>query len=279
MTDETHECPTCGDAFKTERGMKLHHSQIHGESIAGVSVECEWCGADFRVKRHRADDARFCTRECKGEWQSENRSGENSHMWEGGLVTTECDFCGSEMEKTNYKIETYEHNFCGSDCRSNWLSENHSGREHTQYERIETECEWCGDKLSREPSHAEKTDMAFCGHKCYGEWRSENKTGENNATFKGGAVRYYGPNWREQRRRARERDNHECRACGMSQEACLEEYGRKLDVHHITPFREFVDEDGNADYEAANDIDNLISLCQSCHKQYEGLPVVPRTAN
>jgi len=45
-----------------------------------------------------------------------------------------------------------------------------------------------------------------------------------------------------------------------------------LDVHHIVPFREF----GLENYKKANRLENLISLCHSCHlkSEYEKIVIV-----
>lgn len=78
--------------------------------------------------------------------------------------------------------------------------------------------------------------------------------------------RDYGPNWPQQRLRARGRDRFRCQVCGISEEAL----GRELDVHHLRPFREFGYRPGvNEAYREANALDNLISLCPSCHHRSE----------
>jgi 5-methylcytosine-specific restriction endonuclease McrA len=42
-------------------------------------------------------------------------------------------------------------------------------------------------------------------------------------------------------------------------------------VHHKRKIALFVDETGHAiDYEAANDLANLITLCDNCHKAADG---------
>jgi len=82
----------------------------------------------------------------------------------------------------------------------------------------------------------------------------------------------YGDNWKSQRELARKRDNFKCRSCG-SKEADLD---RQLDVHHIRPLSEFYSEtDDEMDYESANQLHNLISLCRTCHMKYEKLPIAP----
>ena len=66
-------------------------------------------------------------------------------------------------------------------------------------------------------------------------------------------------------RESLERDGYRCRMCGASPRP-----GQGLHVHHIRPFREFNYRPGlNEHYLDANQTDNLISLCPSCHRQAE----------
>ncbi len=78
--------------------------------------------------------------------------------------------------------------------------------------------------------------------------------------------RDYGPNWQQQRVRARGRERFRCADCRLSEA----ELGRELDVHHLIPFREFGFVAGQNDgYLAANDLGNLVALCPACHKRRE----------
>ncbi|NHN49988.1 HNH endonuclease [Halostella sp. JP-L12] len=72
----------------------------------------------------------------------------------------------------------------------------------------------------------------------------------------------YGPNWSRQRRKCLERDSRTCRICGSHET----ELGREPSVHHITPRSRFDD----SEWRDMNDLSNLITLCPSCHGQYEG---------
>lgn len=75
----------------------------------------------------------------------------------------------------------------------------------------------------------------------------------------------YGPNWRNQRQLALERDEYRCRTCGSEARP-----GQGLHVHHLRPFREYgYVPDRNEAYLLANDLDNLITLCPSCHRRAE----------
>jgi len=74
-----------------------------------------------------------------------------------------------------------------------------------------------------------------------------------------------GPNWPQQRDLARRRDHFRCRWCGAA-----ERPERQHDVHHLVPFREFGWIAGeNENYRQANQIDNLITLCSTCHRRAE----------
>ncbi len=67
----------------------------------------------------------------------------------------------------------------------------------------------------------------------------------------------YGPQWEQIKARVRARDGYRCQVCGAP------ENGRAHDVHHKIPFRTFVS------VELANRLDNLTTLCRSCHHRVE----------
>ncbi len=67
----------------------------------------------------------------------------------------------------------------------------------------------------------------------------------------------YGPNWMVQRDRARARDSYQCQVCGVF------ESGKAHHVHHKTPFRMF------SSFLEANQLENLITLCPTCHQRVE----------
>jgi DEAD/DEAH box helicase domain-containing protein len=67
----------------------------------------------------------------------------------------------------------------------------------------------------------------------------------------------YGPDWSRTRDRVRARDKYTCQVCGAV------EADRQHDVHHKTPFRAF------PSYAEANRMENLTTLCPSCHHKVE----------
>jgi DEAD/DEAH box helicase domain-containing protein len=67
----------------------------------------------------------------------------------------------------------------------------------------------------------------------------------------------YGPDWSKLRERVRARDQFKCQVCGAP------EAGRQHDIHHKVPFRAF------ASAAEANRLENLTTLCPSCHRKVE----------
>lgn len=60
------------------------------------------------------------------------------------------------------------------------------------------------------------------------------------------------------RKEVLERDNYKCVQCGMSNEEHLDAWGREITVDHI-------DGNGRGSEEKNNSLDNLQTLCLSCH--------------
>lgn len=72
MSDAT--CPACGRSdFKSEVGMKIHHVEVHGESIAdSVALICEHCGDEYLRHPNHVKDSRFCSTQCQFAWAREH---------------------------------------------------------------------------------------------------------------------------------------------------------------------------------------------------------------
>lgn len=323
-------CPTCGETFKNELGMKSHHAQAHDESIAGVTIVCDYCGEKAeKNQRKKRNDHEFCSRECYNNYQSEELSGENSHAWKGGKVEVECDFCGSIVQKHAVNIEKSNNNFCDQQCHGKWISEhntgdsnpmfkpeltvecaycgektrtnsnklkrndkhfcdmecrgaytseNRTGENHPRWvnDRVEVECAACGNDLIRRVAELKRKDRVYCDPECKGDYMANNLTGENGLHWKGGHERDYGPNWNQQRKKRLEKDGYECVICSMSNGEHHEEYDVDLHVHHIERKESFRDNNGELDFERANRLENLITLCYKCHGRWEGIPLKPQ---
>lgn len=147
-----------------------------------------------------------------------------------------CEQCGKSFEHyiSNPK------KCCSNECR--WKA-----MKTTPYVHV---CPCCDEEYETNKKYQE-----FCSNECSGIA----KRGENHPNWAGGASIHYGPNWETQKRKAKDRDQHTCQLCGYESGG-----DTLLDVHHISPYRKFDD-----DWETANQLNNLISLCRSCHVKVE----------
>jgi endogenous inhibitor of DNA gyrase (YacG/DUF329 family)/transposase-like protein len=169
-----------------------------------------------------------------------------------GRVTIECELCG---ETKRVKHANRDTRFCSNECANKWKSDAYSGAQHHNYAgEVNFTCEWCGQAETFRKSEAPER---FCSQACMLEWRSTEYSGEGHPRWKNNGRYYRGANWHTQREKARERDNHKCQQCGK------ESGEESHDVHHIIPFEEF------DDHERANRLENLITLCKSCHQNVE----------
>lgn len=234
--------------------------EANGNSTAAdKDFSCDYCGDSFasqvtkrrHEKNFHAEELPHRCPDCDTAFH--DRQGLVSHhtqKHDGRLAGYDktCGVCGEDFTTSKKGVK-----YCSPECGS-----------RAQRKRVTLECERCGNSFETRPSQVD--GKRFCSIECKGEWFSEHFTGENHPMYQGGD-QYYGENWHRQRRKALKRDQHRCQACRTTA-AYLP---REPSVHHIRPIREY-DEP-----EAANTLDNLISLCEPCHAKYEGLYLRPDT--
>lgn len=252
--EENAECPTCEALFHKKQAMNAHHAQKHGERLALDERVCECCGSEFHEYESRISNGRgvYCSQEC---------------LSADGRVERECVNCGREMVVESHRAEQYDNLFCTKSCDAEWRSSHLAEDGHPMYvERIKVECASCSDTLLRRPAYVEKHERQFCDSSCHWDWISEHQSGSDSPHWKGGEA-YYGEEWSDIRLEAIERDGGKCTRCGATRQEVKEALGHDLDVHHIIPLREF------DELEAANELENLVTLCRRCHRKVENWPV------
>jgi DEAD/DEAH box helicase domain-containing protein len=95
-----------------------------------------------------------------------------------------------------------------------------------------------------------------------GYWITLNEETVNalrNKNLWGSDPNRYGANWTAQRDSARQRDSYTCQNCGRPED------DRAHHVHHKIPFRAF------DTFQEANRLDNLVTLCPTCHLRAEAV--------
>lgn len=237
------ECPTCDAELSTLRGMRQHHTMVHGVTLP--NRECKGCGAAFY-------DEKGQRKLCDG---CKNQTGELNPNWQDAKEIARCRLCDSEFEY--YPSDKFGI-YC-PDCvesSGEFLGTPYYEMIDVEYEEVE--CEHCGATSELLTSSVAKGMGRFCSRQCLWSWMSEERTGKNHHQWKGGYSPYV-ENWWQIRRLALERDDHACQRCGITRD--------KLDhephVHHIKPIREF------DDFRDAHTLDNVITLCPSCHSEVE----------
>lgn len=279
--DDGFDCPSCNKTFDTDRGLKVHHKQKHGESIAdrpanergskkGAEHECPSCSKSFDsklgMKSHHAkahgDPLRpqheceecgdifetkphrnptYCSYECK---YKNAPSGRENGNWKQYKTVT-CERCSDDFDVRPSVAD--RRRFCSMECRRN---------------QVTIECAHCGDEYNIKACAADGS--RFCSRECYHEWMKTGMVGPNNPRWKGGVLPY-GEGWsKNKKRRVRMRDQARCQHCGRTEPEHLAEFGTKHVVHHIRPARSFDNS------EKRNAMENLITLCRGdCHRTWE----------
>ncbi len=247
-------CENCHTVFKHNKKHARFCSRDCQKAYSRIDTTCPACGKVFWY--HRSWPRIYCCRECSASANAKKNLGIVE------LPEMHCEQCGGPIIHNRYAKKR----FCSQSCFGKWQSENIHGENHPAYAKVECTCEHCHNTFLAAPNEVAKGWGKFCNIECKAAWQKEHPpehahlpvmVGESNPRWKGGYDPYYGENWREQRRKARQRDNFTCQRCGIAESDLC----RQLDVHHITPFRKY----GAENYLHANRLDNLVSLCYKCH--------------
>lgn len=151
---------------------------------------------------------------------------------------------------------------------TSWKPGDNMGTLHPRWkEPLKFTCKQCQTTFYLKPWRANRPTQKnlFCSATCRSEHRKVALSGPNAPDWVGGPRTYRGRGWTIARQQVVTDQQGCCANCGVH-------VGPSLPVHHKRPFREF------ASVEAANQRENLIGLCQSCHMRLESRPIFPRTA-
>ncbi len=254
------ECPDCKKSYESRYGVRYHL-----RNTQCVGYECDYCERSLPteggMKRHQA------TSHDKSIAEHDNNKKHH------------CETCGKEYNSRGGLKYHYKNTACKppvkcSNCGDVFINEHGLKTHISQYcegvGKAKFTCDYCGEISYKRTGRIYEHN--FCNRECWRSWHN----GENASNWKGGGSGYYGPNWIEQRKKARKRDDYTCQACG----ATKQELGQNPDVHHIQPLRWFKENYDEPDwYEKGNDLENLICLCckNGCHQKWEGIPLKPIT--
>lgn len=187
--------------------------------------------------------------------------------------TLVCEICSTPFYRPLGRIATRGARFCSKPCMG--IAKRLNPEDKAGEIRS---CATCGDPFfvwNVYLARPERKNL-YCSYKCRpvhtglpGASERARKMGQSNVgkfcgplsvRYRGGRGRKpdYGSNWYSQSKAARERDGHLCQECGEGPT------GEQHDVHHLIPLRKF-----DGDFETANALSNLITLCHPCHMKVE----------
>ena len=148
-----------------------------------------------------------------------------------------CQRCGKNFEPKDDR-PTRPARFCSRACG-----------QPNQRARVMVSCCVCRKKFERKRYHAQKKNERgrFCSFDCYGVWQTR-LTGDKNPNWIPNAIDRSSSWFQKNRLLAIERDGG-CVDCGTKS---------RLHVHHV----------GDPDI---HDLDNLKTLCASCHRKHHPL--------
>lgn len=213
-----------------------------------ITRKCKVCGTSFQTyTRHGGSKtcSPQCTHKLRGISSAKTRR-KNTPM-----AVSQCAHCGKSFEHYPSRNRVY----CSKKCKHKAKSENG---------RTIVPCAQCGKPTEFIKAQITLRGGKYCSLKCRYKAVSLARRGANNPNWVGGhePTTWRGPNWGSQKRKARKRDGYTCQICKTPHKPS----SRHIHVHHIVPFRLF-----GTDYESANRLDNLITLCASCHSKAESI--------
>lgn len=222
-------------------------------------IPCPQCGVLFGIREGNKRKKKFCSSICA------NRFYNKSDPTKRELIN--CQWCNKEFESWTYRNSK----FCSHQCVSEygaWVSSNKEDK-HLYFgngEKEVSKCVMCDAEILYTPlsaGHKRKYCQECDGrtfYTAYGHVR-----GENHAWFYGGVEQEYGKNWKKQRIKALKRDKYTCQECGY-----IKGQGTmQLHVHHIIPRKVFLEVSIEHLEKEGNKLENLITLCNSCHRTVE----------
>lgn len=238
-------CVICGKQFTSRSKNQIYCSNkcCSRSKENRIYFNCDNCGKEsYDIKSSYYNSINhFCSNKCLGEWKSKKLKNNKFTR----TVKYKCDYCGQEAECTEYKYMRSKTHYCSSKCRDS-------------INKITFNCEKCGKETTKVKSEYNKSKHHYCSVECERKDREVRFGKDNNPSWNPNLTNEE----RIQKRKFKEyylwrdtvfkRDKYTCQYCNK--------YGGKLNAHHLDSYNEFID--------TRLDIDNGITLCEECHKNF-----------
>lgn len=261
----TKTCRSCGNQFeihKYRQDTAFYCSQKCRQKQ--VEKQCATCGKEFTVKLSQSDKTICCSKSCSNIEKRRKRQRNIEEEFGEPLYTLLTRLYHLEqlgIKQIAQKLKVSDRNLW------EWFNDLHIDRRDRD---IAVSLQWQNNierrsqasevmqKLNEvwdytgDNNPAKRRDVREKIRKSKIGSRNAmfGKFGEKNPNWKGGKITYRGKGWHGIRKQAIRRDKGRCRRCGSQ---------RQLQVHHIVPYRDSQN----------NLLENLVTLCASCHMAVE----------
>lgn len=229
---------------------------------------CRYCHQAFmaRVDGIKKGVGKFCSLSCVARRNNENRGPrtaehqekivsrrrgvklEPSPKWTAWLekkrakmITCVCGWCAKKFNKKSAGAGK----FCSFRCAFAFKRDKHPILEKT--------CRSCSSRFHYRAMNKRGQGRLYCSTKCAQDFMRR----ERHPSWRGGTSKDFGKGWLKIAEAVRVRDGRICRRCSKTEA----ENGKRLIVDHVRPRRDF------ESMAEANEMSNLVSLCQSCHSK------------
>lgn len=276
-TDLEVQCK-CGEVFTTKFNKfkdrnkrqcnKCSIKNRTAKIIKQIKFNCDYCGKENSQipSQYNKCKYHFCDNRCASMWRSENLTGENNPLYKKeSHVKYNCDCCGKESECPKFHYNRYKNHFCSKKCKAEWQSIHKSGENSPiwKYGEITYQCDMCEKNNTTSVADYNKHKNHFCSKECKAEWQSIHIRRENHPRWdpsitqeeREDSRRYV--EYDDWRKKVYERDNYTCQCCGEIGN------GSNLNAHHLNGYK--------WDVENRTNVNNGITLCETCHKEFHGV--------
>jgi hypothetical protein len=238
---------------------------------ATVALTCEHCGASFMRRPSsltQVGQGRFCSPSCR----AKHRTGARNGSWRGGPVACACARCGARVTVSRTRFGKGAPFYCSPRCG---LLANAPWQGKTKAPPPVRPCPKCRDRMRREARRhtcvecgivfdaPRSAGRRFCSQHCRAVWWGKRtRATAPPVKLKGVSLRTSEAartEHKEWRAKVYQRDQWRCQWCGV---------GAHLQAHHIKSWAAHPD--------LRTDVDNGVTLCIDCHREWHRLYGRPR---
>lgn len=251
----------CASKYLSEKhkGIKLWK---YRDSKPLGTFNCLYCGEEKQIAQYRLrPEGNYCSQSCSAKHIGELKKENNTYKTG---VNKACPICNKEFYVKPSQVE--RRITCSRECSALLVKqtgrlkgENNPayGKDYNSIDKILINCRYCGKEILRSENYLNRIPNPCCSKSCHFNYLASirNTYGENNPNWMGGlSFLPYSHKFNKQLKlKIKDLDGAVCVKCGRTEEEELQEFNKRLSIHHI-------------DYDKQNCNEaNLTVLCMRCN--------------